>query len=484
MQSFNAFNITLFTFEEDKLKDLTISIYANNSYIKQNINEGKTMITFYNIIVPKYANNIHMIIKTNEINETKIYNILNKSNNYKIKPFDTTIFIKIRHSDMITDDNITFLLLKPNKLLTAKNTTYIYNRTLKTIIPEIQYNNNILNYISNKFVVSYLRKIMTFSIGIFLKSRFSKFMITDYIKKYHINISQFDNIYNFTSFNDFFTRHLLLVANISVKNKEQLLSPATCRMLCYENIDIIPNNMTLWIKGSNFTINNLLNVEETEKMKIKTAIICRLACNDYHHFHMPLTGKLINIKIVGNDYLSVLPQFVNSTLNVLTENYRQIYHFESIEQPQGSAPEIKPSGALQKSVPSPKFNFYIIAIGSFIVGSIEHIMKIGQTYTQGTRIGNFSLGGSTIIILSEQQFNIHDDLKFFTNNRIETYVNVIESIGSIKPIIETEQPKYPKYYNIDDTDKTEIENNTGYNIWLFIIIIIIIIIYYIYSKKR
>jgi phosphatidylserine decarboxylase len=279
----------------------------------------------------------------------------------------------------------------------------------------------------------------------FLNSSFSTFLITDFIDKYNINVNKYINFNGtkYDSFNDFFTRKLVNLPEINL-NSNDFRSPCTSRITSYSNIDA--NKFITKIKGLDFSINKLLDT--TENFNINTILICRLAIQDYHHFHMPLTGKLTNIKKVGSDYLIT----EKSQLSVLTENYREVYEFINND-----------------------FKFWIVPIGSLLVGSIKNTLEIDKTYYSGERIGNFELGGSTVVILSEKTINIDDDILYYSDLNIETYVKVGDIIGSMvtKNIVE-----FPtKYYIINKKPESYSSNiifkMVGILLLLYLIMILV-----------
>ena len=179
---------------------------------------------------------------------------------------------------------------------------------------------------------------------------------------------------------------------------------------------------------------------------------------------MPFTGLLQSVKIIGSDYYSIQPNIINSSSNVLTENYRHIYKFITNDNLNNS------------------FNFWIVAVGALISGSIKHNLTIGNTYYSGERIGNFALGGSTIIILSSKIININEDIDYFSEQHIETYIKAGDVVGELVSN-EIKQPiKYPKHYYIQSNNKN---NDNYYYLLKYIIIFIIVwILIKIYKKQK
>ncbi len=420
-----------------------VSIYCNNINYSDQFNNDFENIIFNPIIIPKSYPLIYFEIINPNNNKYNIYYIPNNQGTFKINIDNDEIYVKVKFAFNVMTD----LLNMPKINFLDTDNTYIYHKQIRSIIPEISNDkwNTFIKYISVAGINSQLRLTITKYMAYFLNSSFSTFLITDFIDKYNVNVNKYINFNGtkYDSFNDFFTRKLVNLPEINL-NSNDFRSPCTSRITSYSNIDA--NKFITKIKGLDFSINKLLDT--TENFNINTILICRLAIQDYHHFHMPLTGKLTNIKKVGSDYLLT----ERSQLSVLTENYREVYEFINND-----------------------FKFWIVPIGSLLVGSIKNTLEIDKTYYSGERIGNFELGGSTVVILSEKTINIDDDILYYSDLNIETYVKVGDIIGSMvtKNIVE-----FPtKYYIINKKPESYSSNiifkMVGILLLLYLIMILV-----------
>jgi len=470
MIDYNFFYIKLFT--NNIINNYVVSIYCNNFNYDQYLyktNNVNLVVTFNDIIVHKKIKFIYLQFKNLYNDQITIFYIIPQNNVYKLKINDDIIHLKIREKQYVN-----LQLLEFNNLHKLDDSqTYIYHRDLQTIVPEIKnkkYNwfINVLSY--NGAISSSLRKFFTNVIGFYLKSSLSKHLINDFIKFYNVNMDKYIDS-NYNSFNDFFIRKLLhnpisVLKTDESKSKAILqdftfVSPCSSRIMVFKNID--QSQFTTWIKGTQFNTNTLIK-EELPDNNIKSLFICRLAVQDYHHFHMPYIGILVSKNIVGSDLYSVQPQLINSSINVLTENYRCIYKFKS------------------KNIDNVEFFFWVVAVGALISGSIQDKLIIGNLYNKNEIIGNFSLGGSTVIVLSSEKINFDNDIEYYSNNHIETYIKVSDRIGNIGP--NTSNNNYfPTHYSIKkNTDNLDIYNiNNNNNNKLLIYIIIICMIYLIFK---
>ena len=137
--------------------------------------------------------------------------------------------------------------------------------------------------------------------------------------------------------------------------------------------------------------------------------IFRLAPQDYHRYHCPVDGKVVSITDVPGDLLTVNPIAVNSiTCDVFTVNKRSIMMIDT---------------------PSLGRVAYI-AIGATLVGAINWTVEVGTQVKKGDELGYFAFGGSTCIVLFENNLVQWDaDLTANAQRSLETLVRVGERVG-------------------------------------------------------
>ncbi len=217
----------------------------------------------------------------------------------------------------------------------------------------------------------------------------------------------------YKTFNEFFYRKLKPGSRpvASPEDPDVVVSAADCRLQVFSSVD---EATRFWIKGRNFSIAGLLADSDPSRPIASsysggTMAIFRLAPQDYHRYHCPVDGKIISITDVPGDLLTVNPIAVNSiTCDVFTVNKRSIMMIES------------PS--LGKVA--------FIAIGATLVGGITWTTEIGAEVKKGDELGYFSFGGSTCIILFENNLVQWDaDLTANAQRSLETLVKVGERVG-------------------------------------------------------
>jgi len=218
---------------------------------------------------------------------------------------------------------------------------------------------------------------------------------------------------DYKTFNEFFYRKLKPGTRpvASPEDPDVIVSAADCRLQVFASVD---EATRFWVKGRNFSIAGLLADSDPSHPVASsysggTMAIFRLAPQDYHRYHCPVDGKIISITDVPGDLLTVNPIAVNSiTCDVFTQNKRSIMMIES------------PS--LGKVA--------FISIGATLVGSIHWTVEVGSQVKKGDELGYFAFGGSTCIVIFENNLVQWDaDLTANAQRSLETLVRVGERVG-------------------------------------------------------
>ena len=220
---------------------------------------------------------------------------------------------------------------------------------------------------------------------------------------------------DYATFNEFFAREIKESARPVAHPENELVtsSPADCRLTAFPSIDLATK---YWIKGFGFTIENLLDDADLAKQfEGGSIVIARLAPQDYHRWHAPVSGTVTSIKEIPGAYYTVNPQAINEpgTLDVFCANRRSVM---TVERAVTKAP------------------IAIIAVGAMLVGSIRYVPGVGEVgakITRGQCLGAFYYGGSTVIVLYPPGEHVIDEdlAKNSTELNMETYVKVGWSTG-------------------------------------------------------
>lgn len=221
---------------------------------------------------------------------------------------------------------------------------------------------------------------------------------------------------SYATFNEFFAREIKESARPIAEPENDLVasSPADCRLTAYQTIDLATE---YWIKGKGFSVAKLLDDEEVaQKFEGGSIVIARLAPQDYHRWHAPVSGEVAAIKDIPGTYYTVNPQAINEpgTLDVFCENKRSVMMLK------------------RSSTGSP---IAVIAVGAMLVGSIKYVGGVdqpGTTVRRGQCLGAFYYGGSTVIVLFPRgEIVLDQDLvRNSTEEKCETLMRVGWRVGT------------------------------------------------------
>lgn len=260
--------------------------------------------------------------------------------------------------------------------------------------------NTILGRLILKFLVG--QKVSKMS-GKYNDSKHSLKKIKKFVEKNKINMDDFIEE-DYKNFNDFFTRTIKEEKRPMTKNPKRFISPADSKVLAYD----ITDDLMLTIKGSTYSLNELVNNEEDlSEFKNGKCLVFRLCVDDYHHYCYPDSGKLLKYNIIDGKLHTV--RSISSKYKIYKVNQREysILETENFDK------------------------IVYIEVGAMMVGKI--VNNVQETFTKGEEKGYFKLGGSTIVILlKENELILDKDIVNNSKNDIETQVKYRETIGAKK----------------------------------------------------
>jgi phosphatidylserine decarboxylase len=208
---------------------------------------------------------------------------------------------------------------------------------------------------------------------------------------------------DFSSFNDFFTRKLKPDARPYSTDENRFVSPADGRLLIYDDIS---GQSTIPVKGVEDSIHNLFNCEINDFNGGKAAVV-RLCPADYHRYHFPCDGTVVEQVSIKGSYHSVNPVALAAKRRIFCLNKRT-YTLIDTE------------------------NFGRIAfmeIGAFGVAGI-HQTFTGKKIKRMQEKGYFDFGGSTIVLLFQKNtITFDNDLLENSARGVETLIRAGEGIA-------------------------------------------------------
>jgi phosphatidylserine decarboxylase len=220
---------------------------------------------------------------------------------------------------------------------------------------------------------------------------------------------------DYETFNEFFSREIKPEARPVHEPENDLVtsSPADCRLTAFPTVDLATK---YWIKGTGFTLDRLLDdTELAQYFDGGSIVIARLAPQDYHRWHSPITGTVVSVKKIPGTYYTVNPQAINQSglLNVFAENRRDVM-------------------IMNRTATGSKIA--VVPVGAMLVGSIvwsEGMETPGTSMKRGDCQGAFQYGGSTVIVVYPKgEVALDDDLvKNSCDHQCETVVKVGWRVG-------------------------------------------------------
>jgi len=147
-------------------------------------------------------------------------------------------------------------------------------------------------------------------------------------------------------------------------------------------------------------------------------VIARLAPQDYHRFHCPVSGTITKITPIQGALYTVNPIAINQPINVYTENKRCVIEIDTGD----------------------RFGTVVmVPVGATMVGSYRLFERDGVELEEGAEVergqvgGEFRFGGSTVLLLFGKDTVVFDgDLSRHSNEQLETLMQVGDRIGQRK----------------------------------------------------
>lgn len=240
--------------------------------------------------------------------------------------------------------------------------------------------------------------------GGFLDCRLSKPLISTFVKKNNIDLSDYEAD-NFGCFNDCFCRKIKDGRRMVDTDASALISPCDGLLSAYK----INGDTVLPIKQSLYTISSLLGDGAlAEKYKDGICLVFRLCVHHYHRYCYPADGtKEKNVFIKGK--LHTVRPIALEALPVFTENSREY-----------------------TVIKTDKFGDIVqMEVGALLVGKIHNHTVCEASVKKGDEKGMFLYGGSTIILLLQNDVKIKEELFEAIENGIETPVLMGQRLNAL-----------------------------------------------------
>jgi len=242
--------------------------------------------------------------------------------------------------------------------------------------------------------------------GAYQASGVSRHKVKPFIEKFKIPMEEYENR-DFHSFNDFFIRKFRDGARIIESAPKRMPAFSEARYFAFDRVD---PSLQFPVKGQWLTAKALL---EDEKLAAPfeggPMLLARLCPTDYHRFHFPDDGRIIETRRLPGKLHSVNPLALKYKGEILATNERQV-----------SILETSNFGRLA-----------YIEVGALCVGKIVQTHDKNREFRRGDEKGYFLFGASTVIVFGEPgRWTPDADLLDQTSKQRETLIRLGEAIAS------------------------------------------------------
>jgi phosphatidylserine decarboxylase len=293
-----------------------------------------------------------------------------------------------------------------------------YNRVTKLMEKEKVYGDKIVEWLyrsqSGKILSQLICKPPVSKVYGFLQdTAWSKRKITPFIKNFNIPMEDYlpekpNTKSPYSSFNQFFIRKFKEGKRVFIQNPVEMAAFSEARYYGYKSIhddELIP------VKGNFLKPKALIDHLKWEKtFQDGPLLLARLCPVDYHRFHYPDDGVILDEYRISGLLHSVNPVALESKQDILITNERHVTIIET-----------KNLGKLA-----------YIEVGATCVGKIiqSKPLVVGDSFKRGQEKGYFLFGGSTVIVIGEMgKWTPSEDILEFTKKGIETYIRLGMSVA-------------------------------------------------------
>ena len=239
--------------------------------------------------------------------------------------------------------------------------------------------------------------------------------VRPFIEKFNIPIEDYesgsrqalDQRDSYQNFNEFFIRKFRLGKRSFVHQTERMPAFAEARYVGFDSID---EKKHYPVKGNYLLAKDLIGNNEIAKIfEGGPLLIARLCPVDYHRYHYPDNGKVIDHFRVPGVYDSVNPFALKYKNQIFIKNERYV----SILQTENFG------------------RLAFIEVGAICVGKIVQSHPWNKPFRRGEEKGYFLFGGSTVILVGEKgAWKPSQDILKNTAEGYETYLQLGQEVGT------------------------------------------------------
>lgn len=267
------------------------------------------------------------------------------------------------------------------------------------------YSSALGHQIGNVFTNKYFSKIY----GAFQDMPSSHNKVRPFIEKFNIPIDEYepgtrpalDTRDSYRTFNEFFIRRFKLGKRSFVAEPNRMPAFAEAR---YVGFDAVNEKDLYPVKGQYLLAKDLVGNDQVAKIfEGGPLVIARLCPVDYHRYHYPDNGKVLDNFRVPGAYDSVNPLALKYKNQIFIKNERHV----SILQTENFG------------------RLAYIEVGAICVGKIVQSHRWNKPFMRGEEKGYFLFGGSTVVLLGEKgAWKPSADILANTAKGVETYLHL------------------------------------------------------------
>jgi phosphatidylserine decarboxylase len=219
-------------------------------------------------------------------------------------------------------------------------------------------------------------KLLSRLVGALQSTRLSARRVPRFVDGFGILMNEFEEK-EWYSFNDFFIRRFRDGAREFCAERGSMPAFSEARYLAFERVD---TEVEFPVKGQHLTAPAILEPEtEATGLEDGPLLIARLAPVDYHRFHFPDDGEVLDEYRIAGRLHSVNPFALRARSDILATNDRHV-----------SILDTSNFGRLA-----------MVEVGAMNVGKIVQTHPTGAPFHRGDEKGYFCFGGSTILLFGE-----------------------------------------------------------------------------------
>jgi len=265
---------------------------------------------------------------------------------------------------------------------------------------------------TGQFLTNFLVKAPISKIyGAYQNWGISKDKIAPFVKEFEIDLADFEPTPGrsasdpYGSFNEFFIRTFVPGKRTFAKDPKIMPAFSEARYFAFESMN---DDQTIPVKGRYLSSKALLDRPRwSEVFNEGPLLLARLCPVDYHRFHYPDNGKVLDHYRVKGKLHSVNPIALKEYADIFATNERQVTILET-----------ENFGKLA-----------YVEVGALCVGKIVQSGNL-EEFKRSDEKGYFLFGGSTVIVLGEKgRWTPEPDMLEFTAKGIETYLHLGEPVA-------------------------------------------------------